>query len=108
MDRLAFVLALLLASAVALAQPLPSEIAPPSFYEQATGFERDSKMQDAVRLYIQAARGGSGKAAFRLGEIYEKGLGGVPADYQQSLRWFNAARVLGYPPLIGDFPPRPR
>src|SRR5688500_15717417 len=102
MDRLAFVLALLLASAVALAQPLPS------IHGLATGFESDSNMQDAVRLYVQAASVGSVKAAFRLGEIYEKGLGGVPPDYQHALRWFNAARVLGYPPLIGDFPPRPR
>ena len=100
MERVALILALLFAGAAVVAQP--------SSYQQAAAAERDGKMQDAVALYTQAARGGNGKAAFRLGEIYEKGLGGVPTDYQQSLRWFNAARVLGYPPLIGDFPPPPR
>jgi len=101
MKRVALTLALLLAGAAVLAQP--------SLYQQAATAERDGKMQDAIGLYTQAARSGDGKAAFRLGEIYEKGLGAVRADYQASLKWFNAARTLGYPPLIGDFPkPPPR
>jgi TPR repeat protein len=65
-------------------------------------------MQQAIELYKQAARGGYGKAAFRLGEIYEKGLGGVSANKQEALRWYNAARVLGHPPAVGDFPSPPR
>lgn len=75
-------------------------------YQQAVSAERSGKMQDAIGLYMQAARSGEGKAAFRLGEIYEKGLGGVLADRQQALKWYNAARVLGYPPMVGDFPPK--
>ena len=34
-------------------------------------------------------------AAKRLGEIYDKGLAGVSRDYAESLKWYNAARVLG-------------
>ena len=96
MDRLAIVLALLLASASALAQP--------TLYEQALAAERAGKAKEAVELYVQAARKGSGRAAHRLGQIYEKGLGTVRADYQESLKWYNAARTLGYPPQTGDFP----
>ena len=96
MDRFALVLALLLASAATLAQP--------TLYEQALAAERAGKAKEAVDLYVQAARKGSGVAAHRLGQIYEKGLGTVRADYQESLKWYNAARSLGYPARIGDFP----
>jgi TPR repeat protein len=46
-------------------------------------------------MYTQAARSGSGKAAKRLGEIFDKGLIGIQRDYAESLKWYNAARVLG-------------
>ena len=85
-----------IASGVALAQS--------TLYEQARMAERAGHAKAAVELYVQAARNGDGKAAYRLGEIYGKGLGDVRADRQESLKWFNAARVLGYPPFIGDFP----
>jgi serine/threonine-protein kinase len=48
-----------------------------------------------VKIYMRAARGGSGKAAKRLGDIYNKGTDGVSRDYAESLKWYNAARVLG-------------
>jgi TPR repeat protein len=48
-----------------------------------------------VKLYVRAARSGNGRAAKRLGEIYDKGIAGVSRDYPQSLKWYNAARVLG-------------
>ena len=48
-----------------------------------------------MKLYVRAARSGNGKAAKRLGDIYDKGLAGVPRDYAESLKWYNAARVLG-------------
>jgi len=48
-----------------------------------------------VKKYMQAAKTGNGKAAKRLGEIYDKGLAGIPRDYAESLKWYNAARVLG-------------
>ena len=31
----------------------------------------------------------------RLGEIFDKGLVGIQRDYAESLKWYNAARVLG-------------
>jgi len=63
--------------------------------EQALALEQQGKGNDAVKVYVKAARAGSGKAAKRLGEIYDKGLVGVPRDYAESLKWYNAARVLG-------------
>jgi TPR repeat protein len=48
-----------------------------------------------VRLYMRAAMTGNGKAAKRLGEIYDQGLLGIRKDYAESLKWYNAARVLG-------------
>jgi eukaryotic-like serine/threonine-protein kinase len=63
--------------------------------EQGLALEQQGKGNDAVKVYVKAARAGSGKAAKRLGEIYDKGLGGVARDYAESLKWYNAARVLG-------------
>jgi TPR repeat protein len=104
MDRVPFVLALLLASAAALAQPDGRAL-----YEQAVSAERSGNMSKAIELYVRAARAGNGKSAARLAEIYDKGAPGVSRDYAESLKWHNAARTLGDgPPLIGDFPDRQR
>jgi serine/threonine protein kinase len=64
-------------------------------YKQAIALELQGKGNDAVKLYVRAARSGNGKAAKRLGEIYDKGVAGVPRNHAQSLKWYNAARVLG-------------
>jgi len=66
-----------------------------ALFEQASALEQQGKGNDAVKLYVRAARSGNGKAAKRLGDIYDKGLAGVPRDYAESLKWYNAARVLG-------------
>jgi len=66
-----------------------------TLFAEASQLEQDGKGRDAVKKYMQAARGGNGKAAKRLGEIYDKGLIGIPRDYAESLKWYNAARVLG-------------
>jgi eukaryotic-like serine/threonine-protein kinase len=63
--------------------------------QQAAALEADGNGKEAVKLYTRAARSGNGKAAKRLGEIYDKGLAGIPRDYAESLKWYNAARVLG-------------
>jgi serine/threonine-protein kinase len=63
--------------------------------QQAAAKESEGDNRAAVKLYTQAARAGSGKAAKRLGDIYTKGVDGVPRDYAESLKWYNAARVLG-------------
>jgi eukaryotic-like serine/threonine-protein kinase len=66
-----------------------------ALFEQATALEQQGKGTDAVKVYVRAARSGNGKAAKRLGEIYDKGIAGVSRDYAESLKWYNAARVLG-------------
>ena len=57
--------------------------------------ESSGKAADAIRIYRRAARAGSGKAAKRLGEIYDKGVPGVSRDYAESLQWYETARQLG-------------
>jgi eukaryotic-like serine/threonine-protein kinase len=76
---------------IASAAPLGGE----ALFEQAAALEQQGKGNDAVKIYVRAARSGNGKAAKRLGDIYDKGLAGVPRDYAESLKWYNAARVLG-------------
>jgi len=81
---------------VALASTTPA--APTSgdaLFSQAASLEQEGKGREAVKMYTQAARSGNGKAAKRLGEIYDKGLAGISRDYAESLKWYNAARVLG-------------
>lgn len=83
-----------------LGEDVPSsKIGPPapgeSLYEEALTLETRGRGPDAVRVYVRAARSGNGMAALRLGEIYDAGIAGVSRDYAESLKWYNAARVLG-------------
>ena len=81
--------------------------AEPTLFEQAAELEGTGKMREAVLAYTKAARSGDGKAAYRLGEIYDRGIGGIKRDYAEAQKWYNAARTLGgRTPLIGDFPER--
>src|SRR5258706_1001951 len=64
-------------------------------YQVALNFETEGKGKEAVKAYTQAARGGNCEAAKRLGDIYDKGLISITRDYAESLKWYNAARVLG-------------
>jgi TPR repeat protein len=66
-----------------------------ALYKQAVALELQGKGNDAVKVYVRAARSGNGKAAKRLGEIYGKGIAGVSRNYAESLKWYKAARVLG-------------
>ena len=66
-----------------------------TLYQQALAMEQGGKPADAIRIYRRAARAGSGKAAKRLGEIYDKGIAGVSRDYAESLQWYETARGLG-------------
>ena len=62
---------------------------------QGKALEDEGKFRDAVRVYRLAARKGSGPAAKRLGEIYDKGVPGVGRDLAESLQWYEAARLAG-------------
>jgi eukaryotic-like serine/threonine-protein kinase len=83
------------ADAKARAQVAVAPSSGETLFSQAASLEQEGKGRDAVKMYTQAARSGSGKAAKRLGEIYDKGLVGISRDYAESLKWYNAARVLG-------------
>ena len=73
----------------------PAQVSSEALLTQAAALEDQGKGKEAIKLYRKAARSGNGKAAKRLGEIYDKGLAGIPRDYAESLKWYNAARVLG-------------
>jgi serine/threonine-protein kinase len=66
-----------------------------ALFDQASALEQQGKGNEAVKIYIRAFRSGNGKAAKRLGDIYDKGLAGVSRDYAESLKWYNAARTMG-------------
>jgi Sel1 repeat-containing protein len=66
-----------------------------SLYLHGVFMESEGNAQDAIRIYRRAARSGSGKAAKRLGEIYEKGIPGVSRDYAESVQWYEKAKQLG-------------
>ena len=75
-------------------------VLPETLFRQAQALEAEGKGREAVQLYLRAARMGLGKAALRLGEIYNKGIPGVAVDYAESLKWFTVARALGETVLL--------
>ena len=81
--------------AAKVASAAPAVAGGDGLFQQGAALETEGKGREAVKLYTQAARSGNGKAAKRLGEIYDKGLIGISRDYAESLKWYNAARVLG-------------
>lgn len=64
-------------------------------FEEAGALELAGRFGEALRLYTLAARNGHGKAAKRLGELYDRAVPAVEQNYAESLKWYNAARVLG-------------
>jgi tRNA A-37 threonylcarbamoyl transferase component Bud32 len=81
--------------AVAAPAPAPAAGGPEALFKQASALEGEGRIPEAVRVYIQAARGGNGQAAKRLGDIYAKGAPGVPLDTAESLKWYTLARARG-------------
>jgi serine/threonine protein kinase len=84
-----------IAEARALAEKVKVETSGESLFREAFALERRGKGGDAVKVYARAAVAGNGKAAKRLGEIYDKGIAGVSRNNAESLKWYNAARLLG-------------
>ena len=74
----------------------PAAAAAPSedLFKQAEALEA-SDPKGAVKIYRSLARKGNGQAAKRLGDIYDRGIPGIPRDYQESLSWYQKARDLG-------------
>ncbi len=79
----------------AVREPAAKSVDAEAMYRQALDMESGGKLSESIRIYRRAARAGNGKAAKRLGEIYEKGGAGVQRDYAESLQWYDRARRLG-------------
>jgi TPR repeat protein len=82
------------AAAAVPAAPLSKAAEADLLYQQGLKME-GSDAKGAVRIYRRAARDGNGKAAKRLGELFDKGAPGVDRDYQEALSWYSKARELG-------------
>jgi len=78
------------ATSTASAPVLPTA----DMFLQAQSMEA-SDPRGAVKIYRSLARNGNGKAAKRLGEIYDKGIAGISRDYAESLQWYEVARKAG-------------
>ena len=85
-------LGIAMGAAAAHAQPRDDGEA---LYQQAFAAESGGNARDAIRIYRRAARGGSGKAAKRLGDIFSCGVSGIPRDYGESVQWYDIAFRLG-------------
>jgi len=95
-SRAADTLGCTIARAEPARNPPASKPAPTSAnFHKAAALDADGKGAQAVDAYERAARAGSCEAAQRLGEIYDQGLIGVTRNYAESLKWYNAARILG-------------
>jgi len=66
-----------------------------ALFMQARDLDSRGQTANSIRIYRRAARAGSGKAAARLGEIYDQGINGVPSDKAEAAAWFKTARELG-------------
>nr|WP_171015416.1 tetratricopeptide repeat protein [Methylobacterium sp. L1A1] len=90
------------------------------FYRLALAYQYgrtvDIDMNKAIELYTKAARGGTSlvshmSPAYKLADIYERGLGGIPKDKNKAVFWYtkavsegdsSAQRALGKMYDIGD------
>jgi len=53
-------------------------------------------VSDGLQDLKNKALAGDADAQFNLGQMYRKGEGGVPQDYQEAVKWFKAAAEHGY------------
>ena len=79
-----------------LASMDPREVA----FKEAEALEA-TNVRAAVRMYERLARAGYGKAAARLAQIYDNGMGNVPRDYAETLKWKQMAEALGVDSGLG-------
>ena len=61
-------------------------------YEFGRGTPKDLDL--AQRWYMKAAKGGHKIARFKIGWMYEEGLGGLPKDEAQAIYWYRQARPI--------------
>ena len=55
---------------------------------------------EAARYWEPLAVGGDAYAQNNLGVLYERGLGGLPKDYDQAAYWYRASAQQGYVPAM--------
>lgn len=90
------------------AKPPPSQIPPKSppaallspeeaarRYQEGLALEGKGDERGALQAYLAAGESGHGLAQRKLGEIYDKGNGATPRDYETALRWYTKARDQG-------------
>jgi FimV-like protein len=64
-------------------------------YRDGLALEKRGDDAGAFKAFLEAGEGGYGPAQKKLGEIYDKGNGAVPRDYQSALQWYQKAREQG-------------
>lgn len=62
------------------------------YYCMGNGVTIPKNEEEAVQWYLQAAADGSKEACFRLGLLYEHGIG-VEADSKKALEWYRKGRI---------------
>ena len=67
-----------------------------SNYRRGKSFENDFKYKEAIKKYLLASKEGSAEAAYRLGLLYEKGLG-VAFNMASSIKWYEIAAKRNHP-----------
>lgn len=64
-------------------------------YQEGLALEGKGDEQGALKAFLAAGESGHGLAQRKLGEIYDKGNGATPRDYETALRWYTRARAQG-------------
>lgn len=57
---------------------------------------RNQDYDEALPLLIESADNGDAEAQCLLGNIYQLGLGGIPIDEPQAIRWYHRSAKQGY------------
>lgn len=72
----------------------------PGLFVKGVALERRDDDRGAFAAFLASAEGGYPPAQRRLGEIYDHGNPAVPRNYEESIRWYELARLGGE-----DIPP---
>jgi len=65
-------------------------------YKRGRSLEADFKYKEAINKYLVASKEGSADAEYRLGLLYEKGLG-VRLNMKSSIEWYELAAKKKHP-----------
>jgi len=70
------------------------EHSPKAKYQKGLHYYKEKNYQKALPLFEEAAKQGYAPAEFKVGYMYEEGLG-VPQDYNKALYWYKKAAEQG-------------